>query len=227
MYYGDKNIMLIIFDLDDTLIDTSGSLRIPKLHDALRAMIKKGLHVNSFEEAFTNLVRIDESSVSGKNSFEKYVESTGSDPAFIDIACEEYYKNATYPVIALEDAIQVLSHLRARHTLVLVSYGDEQTQREKMRVAGVPETFFEEVLFTNSYDKKEVYEKLLVHFDIEPSHVVVVGDKFKTDLLPAKELGMITIHMEHGRGKNDSEAQNADFSVSTLIQLLEVINCKQ
>lgn len=43
--------MLIIFDLDDTLIDTSGCITHFKLEDALNAMVSQGLPVVDFRES--------------------------------------------------------------------------------------------------------------------------------------------------------------------------------
>ena len=61
-------------------------------------------------------------------------------------------------------------------------------------------------------------------YDIEPGNVVVIGDKFKTDLIPAKELGMKTIHMQWGRGKVFlPQKGDVDYSVEALHEVVSIV----
>src|SRR3989338_1300393 len=84
---------LIIFDLDDTLIDTSGSLGPRKLFDALQVMVDAGLPVKSLAEGLKRLKAIDENSLSGKETITQFVAEMKAPARFAEIGIKEYYEN--------------------------------------------------------------------------------------------------------------------------------------
>ena len=65
--------MLIIFDLDDTLIDTSGCITFHKLEDALEAMCSAGLILSDFSDSLELLRRLDSTSESAKEALSEFL----------------------------------------------------------------------------------------------------------------------------------------------------------
>ena len=65
-------------------------------------------------------------------------------------------------------------------------------------------------------------------FNYKPGNILVCGDKFNTDLLPAKNLGMKTVHARFGRGKLiPKEFINSDYSVEKLSEIKDIVNNSQ
>ena len=222
--------MLIIFDLDDTLIDTSGSYIPAKLQQALQEMIQHGLVVDSEEEAYQLLLGLNETAPNGAKGLQEFLQEVGGHEKFLEIGTAAYYgpRVPNVPLQRLPRAVAVLEKLRQQHTLALVSYGVKEAQLQKMKLAGISGDLFSTVLFTDQYDKQECYQKLCAQFGYQPENVLVCGDKFKTDLAPAITLGMKVVHMLWGRGIKDKPPTVQSIrDLSLLPQLIEELQCKQ
>lgn len=218
--------MLIIFDLDDTLVDSSGSIIPIKLKAALQTMLKAGLKVSSPDAAFQTLLSINAASPNGKETLHTFLDSIRAEARFLEIGVKEYY-NATetsFSVSALPQAREVLAELRQGHDLVIVSTGDEQQQQLKLKKANIDPTLFQKIIICEGYNKKIHYRKLLQEFNRKPREVLVCGDKFETDLLPAKELKMRTVQMLWGRNSSlPGKGEGPDYSISNLSELKRIV----
>lgn len=219
--------MLIIFDLDDTLIDTSGCITPVKLEDALRRMIEAGLPVPSFEEALEVLKRIDEASESSRHTLAEFLEILDAEPRFFDIGVKEIYENISpeIPVFPLEQAREVLTDLGAAHELALVTIGKPHQQLAKMKKAGIDSAIFSKIAVSEERNKKPHYQAIAEELGFLPSEVVVCGDRVSLDLSPARELGYRTVQMRWGRGANSSPSKgDVDYTISRLTEMKEIVS---
>ena len=221
--------------MDDTLIDCFGSLSPVQLSKALDAMIGAGLEVGSREEVLRQLLQINQTSLSGRSAIRKFLEQmnlNGTQDYYWQIGMEEYYTNneVDVPVKPLVGAQLVLEKLKEKNKLALVSRGDNDQQTRKMIKAGIDPGLFDQILVTEDlnkkgFNKKEAYRQLICQFGVNPAEVLVCGDKIKTDLLPAQELGMKTAHMLWGRGKLFSkENYSVDYRIEGLGQIIKIVN---
>jgi FMN phosphatase YigB (HAD superfamily) len=218
--------MLIIFDLDDTLIDTSGCSSPIKFRIALQVMIKSGLAVTSEDAAFTRLMQLNEQTTQGKESLRLLVEELHGTHEVLDAGIKAYYggKQLDFPVHPLPGALDLLQTLSAEHELFLVSYGVPKEQFGKMAKAGIAKEMFKKVVVTNEYNKGKSYLQLCNEFNVSPEQVIVIGDKYDTDLLPAKKLGMKTIHLAWGRGKQfPPQPHQVDYCIEDLQQVQKIV----
>ncbi len=218
--------MLIIFDLDDTLIDTFGSYLPFKLRLALKAMITAGLKIDSESEAFERITSLNLSAGNGKLAIKQFVEEVGWNENIFDIGINVYYgeTSETIDLNPLPNSLEVLEELSENHLLALVSYGDEKEQYNKLHSAGIKEEWFKKIIITTEYDKTLHYQELLKEFSINPKDAIAIGDKFEGDLLPAKKLGMKTIHFMHGRGKiNPPSLESVDYQMDNILKVKEII----
>ena len=219
-------IKLIIFDLDDTLIDTSGCSMPIKLKDALTAMINAGLKINSFEEALQMLLSINSTAANGKEVLRLFLRRVGcSEMSLLDVGTQAYYGSVEgIKINPLPLALELLEELNGRFDLALISMGDEVEQSVKLSSAGISPALFKSVIFTQEYDKGHHYDMLCTALGLDYSSVLVCGDKFRTDILPAQELGMKTVWMKYGRGANEKVFNGKpDFTITSLAQLRDVI----
>ena len=193
-------------------------------------MIKAGLPISSRDTYWNSLIEIDNTAQSGKATFEKFCSKYHLPPRFHDIAIQEYYSGMdNIPLKLVPGALDCLAKLRFKHTLILVTMGVEEDQYKKMIRVGINPEWFETIIITHHYDKAIHYKHILNSLHVPSSNIVVCGDKFKTDLLPALELGMWTIHIQWGRGLEAEYTQSPHYIVSTLENvplIIDEIQCK-
>jgi putative hydrolase of the HAD superfamily len=218
--------MLIIFDLDDTLIDTTGSVTPVQLERALHRMIEAGLRVNSFEEAIAKLKQIDLSCESSTQSLKKFLDSIGADSRFLALGQQVVYGEIpdNLVVIPLDQALEVLKNLSKNNLLALVSIGNPDQQRFKMEKAGLDSTLFSKIAISTQEDKKSSYQSVLDELGVAPQETIVCGDRIRRDLTPAKQLGCLTIQMKWGRGLcSTGESADVDFKIHQLNEIQGII----
>ena len=218
--------MLIIFDLDDTLIDTTGSITPLQLEKALHKMVEAGLKVGNFEEALKTLKRMDLSSESSSQTLKEFLELVDGDPALLLLGEEVVYGELPedLTVFPMEYADHVLNSLKETHQLALVTMGKPQQQLLKMKNAGLDSTIFSKIIISEQEDKKPSYKEILEELNTAPSKTIVCGDRVKRDLTPAKQLGCKTIQMQWGRGLCSSKnSADVDFTIRKLNQIQEII----
>jgi putative hydrolase of the HAD superfamily len=218
--------LLIIFDLDDTLIDTTGSITPIQLEKALHQMVHAGLKVGNFEEALATLKRMDLSSESASQTIKEFLELVDGDPALLPIGENIVYGDLPQDltVFPLESAIEVLDYLKESHQLALVSMGKPHQQRLKMKSAGLDSTIFSKIVISEREDKRSSYQEVLEELNVTPERTVVCGDRVKRDLTPAKALGCRTIQMQWGRGRGiTGSLPDVDFTIRRLTQIKEII----
>jgi putative hydrolase of the HAD superfamily len=218
--------LLIIFDLDDTLIDTSGSLIPMQLKSALRSMKERGVDLPQFDEAFDVLLRLNRVAKSSKEALEEFFEINGINPLFLNDAVSCVYDQVpeTFSIEPHEFALELLQILSELHKIALVTMGHEGFQRLKMEKAGIDTRLFSKIVVTPYKNKKVIYKEMMQELDLDASEVVVCGDRIENDLTPAKELGCKTVHMRQGRGRcSPAKHADVDFSISHLSELLPLL----
>lgn len=97
------------------------------------------------------------------------------------------------PVILLEGVEEVLTALKGKYKLVVVTKGDLLDQERKLEKSGLS-GFFHHIEIV-SEKRASDYTKLLRHLDIEPHQFIMIGNSLKSDVLPVLELGCYGIHV--------------------------------
>lgn len=219
--------MLIIFDLDDTLVDTSGCITPRKLEGALRLLIERGLKVASFDEALELLKRINRLARNAEEALAEFIKFLKADPSLLPIAVEEVYGPIPpdLNLKALDGALEVLTELSKDHTLALVTVGKFDQQMDKLKKAGIDSSFFSKIIVSEKGEKKGHYQKLAEFFGFSPSQIMVCGDRIHVDLAPARELGYTTVQMRWGRGLSSVEGgENVDHTILALKEIKRIIS---
>jgi putative hydrolase of the HAD superfamily len=218
--------LLIIFDLDDTLVDTSGCITPVKLEHALERMIEAGLVVPSRTEALDLIRRLDQTAESSRQTLSEFLEICDAKERFLDIGLSEIYGNITLdmPLFALDGALGLLQDLKLSHHLALVTIGKPEQQLAKLEKAGIDSTIFSKIVVCDA-PKKPHYQALAEEFHFAPSDVVVIGDRVGNDLRPAKELGYKTVQVRSGRGlRSRGSSTDVDFVIGQLGEVRDIIS---
>jgi FMN phosphatase YigB (HAD superfamily) len=218
--------LLIIFDLDDTLIDTSGALTPRKLEEAVRCMVRAGLQVPSLLEATARLKYLDAEAESARVALQRFAEEYSAEEQVLAKGIDAVYGPAppSLPVPPVEGALQVLEELHQRQTLALVTSGVPEVQRTKLEKAGIDTALFSSISICEGVDKKPDYACTSRELGFDASDVLVCGDRVARDLVPAKELGFTTVHIRRGRGRFSSGGSAVDFEIFLLEEIKPIID---
>ena len=217
--------MLIIFDLDDTLIDTSGYVTPFKMKECLKKLVEIGVSIPDFSQAYSDLLAINALSPKSKQAVEQFAASYGATPLQIGEALQELTTPlpSGFSVPTTPFAKEILDYYRFRSSLALVTGGHPPFQRDKLEKAGIEVSVFSMIAIPEDSIKKPYYEALQREFSISPRDVWVCGDRVAMDLKPALELGFHTVHMRWGRGTLAAREPWIEYSISTLRELKEII----
>jgi putative hydrolase of the HAD superfamily len=196
-----RQIKAIIFDLDDTLYDCSGTL-VLKSKERAAKIISRTINCSE-KEALTRQLNLEE----------KFGPKT-------DIYCEianlyrlsdKFHKEVSNAVNALDikditlfpDVIAAISKLkRVGYKLILVTAGNHDLQKRKIKTLGLERAFDEIIITDNSSEKEKCFRKILIKYDLKPEQVFCVGDKIKDEIEAGANMGMLTALMKHGRYYN-------------------------
>lgn len=218
--------MLIIFDLDDTLVDTSGCITPYKLEGALKRLVREGLTLPNFSESLSLLKRLDLAADSAKSALEEFLEIHQADPALLSVGIQEVYESSSsdLPLNPLEHAVEVLNELSFSHRLAIVTIGKTDQQLAKLKKAGIDSGIFSKIVVSETGNKKVHYQAIADELGYAPTEIVVCGDRIPIDLAPARELGCRTVQMRWGRGLSSmGKASDVDYQISSLKELKEII----
>ncbi len=220
--------MLIIFDLDDTLIDTSGCITPVQLESALQHMMRAGLPISDENEALDLLKRLDQTADSARHSLSEFLDIMDGKEQFYSIGEETIYGGFPEDIVilTLDDVPEILNELKDQHQLALVTVGKKDLQLKKMEKAGIDSSIFSKIIVSEDRNKKPHYETIIEELRFTPKETIVCGDRVNIDLTPAKELGCKTIHMRWGRGNSHhgtASKADVDFAVTKFKHIRDIV----
>ena len=219
--------MLIIFDLDDTLIDTSGSIMPVKYEQSLRRMVASGLSLTDFDAALKILFRLDLAADSSRDALSEFLEILEADKKFLEIAMDEMSQALSDEILVETQpgAVPLLQELFNFCPLALVTYGSLTLQMEKLKKAGIDTRLFSKIIVSEQRDKMPHYQKLIEEFALFPQEIIVCGDRIRWDLTPAKALGCRTVHIRKGRGRRVTATEGSvDYASDELAELRGIVS---
>lgn len=169
---------LVVFDLDDTLIDTRHAL----LPDALRrTAAAAGLPVE----------RLD---AKGK-TIDEVLAGADLPADRREAAAAAWYAPEVPPLAPLPGAREVLGALRGRVHLVLLTRGRPERQRNKIAACGLGPLFDAVVIrpIGEPGSKRDDLEALIERHALPPGRCAVIGDDERDELAHALALGCLAV----------------------------------
>ena len=131
------------------------------------------------------------------------------------------------PVNLIEDVEKVLSILSKKYILILITKGDLLDQERKIKKSKLEKYFNHKKIVSEK--NKQTYLNILDDLKIEPQNFLMVGNSFKSDVLPVLEIGGNGIHIpykilwEHESIKT-SEYSKRYIKLEKISDLISVIN---
>ena len=227
------SIKAVVFDLDDTLFDCSGTLLQASRERAARALIEGGLPM-TVEEALDLQEELAAQHGPHFLVFDEIARRYDLPQGAVDRAFRVYNRDRVEAIAPFPDVKPTLSHLRQRGIMCfLLSTGVHRRQAAKVERLGLAD-YFDEVII-NDVDRgglmSECLRYLMDRHRLRADETMVVGDRPQEEIRVGNDLGAVTVQMMHGRFSEfepRDEGERPDvhiariFQVPTLISLINM-----
>lgn len=234
-------VKAILFDLDNTLIETSraGGEAIRKTSELLKTTLalddntisticdkfkKKLLHERFDPSAGRSIdeVRVDH--------WEESIQEAVGSCSTRSLAAQCYYmwKNSRLEVLSLSTEVQnLLKQLRSRYKLLLLTNGEVQTQREKVEAVGCEELFDAIVIGGEHAEQKpslSIFTLCFNMLEVEAQDCVMVGDSLDTDIQGGfKAKVRATVWISSADAAVPDGSVKPDYTIPTVLDLPDIL----
>lgn len=213
---------LILFDLDDTLCDHNGSLRV-RLHASFTAAFN-GNPPDNIEEIIETSI---ERSVFGTDHFAEVLEPHGvTEREFIQAAIDTYVSDRFRGLELFPEAIDVVKAVGNQTGLGMITNGPSDIQRRKLDLLGI-EPLFPFILVSEEVDlwkpDPRIFERAMQLGQAHRYETVYIGDNPDHDIGGARAAGITSIWVNRpGLAFPGSEAP--DYEISDLREIFEILD---
>ena len=221
----------IIFDLDDTLYDCTGSLLEASRKRAAKAMVNAGLPCTE-EEAYLMQKELSEKHGPYYPVFNEISIKFNMGHELVRSALKAYNSNEVNDIQLFPDVIPTLKKLaQEKYKLFLMSTGIYERQHKKIELLDL-KPYFDEIIINDQEVgllMEDCFEAILRKYSLSPQNVVVVGDRVRGELRIAKSKGMVTVQMLHGRFKDETaydRSNKPDYKIKKFFQLPTLLKLK-
>ena len=220
-------IKALIFDMDNTLLDF-WSFKRDSTRAAVDAMLKEGLKMSKTKavDAIYDLYR--EKGFEYREVFQEFLKRTLGkvDYRVLAPAIVAYRDVRTHVLKPYPDVLSVLKELDDRgYKLMLVTDAPRIKAWIRLAMAGLHREFEHVISLDDTGERKKTgapFKKALKVLGLKPDEVMVIGDSWSRDAVPAKKLGMKTCIALYGRAKPPSG--KPDYQISSVREILKI--CK-
>jgi putative hydrolase of the HAD superfamily len=197
-------IRSIAFDLDDTLLDTTGLLVPQASQDAFQILIDAGLTLDlkTCEEHRLNLIK----TISHKDVFKKLAHEygTASTQAAVELANKAFYHpRIPAKLDLLPGAIENLNTLSKKYNLHLVTAGFQDAQTAKIKSLGIS-NYFKKIIVVNSLNSEKKFTAFKIILDndnIKPEELLCIGNSLASEIKDARKIGAWACYFEFGEDR--------------------------
>ncbi|KAM9727137.1 N-acylneuraminate-9-phosphatase [Menidia menidia] len=234
---GDRTVKAILFDLDNTLIETSraGGVAIQKTGELLKTTLgldDKTVHCicDRFKQKLLQ-ESFDPSSGRSMDGLrvchweESITETVGSSFApSLATQCYYLWKNSRLEVLCLTPEVKnLLRQLRRTYKLLLLTNGDARTQREKVEAVQCEEFFDRIVIGGEHVEQKPCLSIFTLCFDlleVEAQDCIMVGDSLDTDIKGGGDAGVrATVWISPEGGAALDGSVKPTYTIPTVLDL--------
>ncbi len=222
----------LVFDLDDTLLDT-WHLLVPRAAQSVcSAMVTAGLNCTVSEcldereqylhrqprgNAYTHLVQ----------TFGLRPEAPSKDE-LVRLGQQAYHQfEVPEDLKLIEGVATMLAHLRPRYHLHLVTSGRPDIQQKKMATLNLANQF-ERIWIVNPYQgqtKQNAFIQILQTEKCAPQELLCIGNRLDLEIKEAKQLGCKTCYVQYGEYASDRPSasdEQPDFQLMHITDLITI-----
>jgi len=219
----------VVFDLDDTLYDCSGSLIAASRWRAATALVAGGIPMSE-EEAFELQNKLADEYGPHFLVFDEIGRRYDLGENVLAEAYKAYNaENIEAPIALFPDTVPVIQQLKDMGLkCFLLTVGQHTRQKAKIQRLGLDELFDDCLI--NDYDRGAVMSECLRYLlhknNLKPDEVLIVGDRPGEEIRHGNELGMATVQFLHGRfslAEPRDKFEIADYRISRLFQIPAIL----
>ena len=242
-----QNVKLLIFDLDNTLINYGGvtqkawTLACQEGIDKYKVNVDVKDMVAQIICANNAVWEDDKKRPKGNFSFDELRRSIVID-AFNHLGINHsemitwlvshyaYYKHEA--VYVFDDVHETLKELKRRgYKLALLTNGDSAFQREKLKRFDLEKRF--DGIFIDGEQgvgkpEKEAYDHVLNQFQVQPDEACMIGDHYVWEVVAPKSYGLKTIWVNRGnlgvKGNEEIKPDNIIYNIGELLDIFHASN---
>ncbi|XP_043913942.1 N-acylneuraminate-9-phosphatase [Protopterus annectens] len=237
---GFDGIKAVIFDLDNTLIDTTGAgnKAILQVKSLLRAKFHcPDDHINAICEKFQEKLLTESFRSTALNTDDARIlhwdtairEVTGDETnGPLSTECYFLWKSTRMQYFSFSDDVQnMLTELRKSFKLLLLTNGAPQVQREKVEICCC-QTYFDAVVLAGEHTEEKPAPSIFHHccniLGVEPQVCVMVGDSLDTDILGGLNAGLKATIWINNSGRALTEGSPLPhYTVSSVLEVPQVL----
>lgn len=234
-------VKAILFDLDNTLIETSraGEVALKKTSEFLKTTL--GLDDSTvcticdkfkqklFHESFDCSAGQTIDDVRAHHWEESIKETVGncSMPS-LPAQCYNMWKSSRLELLTLSPQVcNLLKQLRSSYKLLLLTNGVAQTQREKVATAGCEE-FFDAIVIAGEHKEQKpfpsIFRLCFSMLEVEAQDCVMVGDSLDTDIQGGLNAGVrATVWINSAGGAVSDGSVKPDYTITTVLELPDIL----
>jgi putative hydrolase of the HAD superfamily len=232
----EKNIKAVLFDVDDTLFDRNLAQR--KVLDLIVSQLPdvfNGLEKKRILEAFLESDRISteefnagapwEGGRDGRNRI--FLRLLGLPENYASTITELYVRKSSIVKAPVPGAVSTVKNLSKRFKVGVISNGAPDVQYRKLETIGLRDLFScivlsEEIGSIRKPDPR-IFQLALSSLHLLSSECLYVGDSYMNDVVGAKGVGMQVCWLNRKTLKPADEKIKADFVISKLEELTEIL----
>lgn len=216
---------LVLFDLDDTLCDHDGSLRI-RLRESFAAAFH-GSPPDYIERIVEDSV---ERSVFGTDHFAEVLAPYGvTEPERVRAASDVYVSDRFRGLKLFPETVEVVESVRQQVTIGMITNGPSDIQRQKLELLGI-EPLFPFILVSEEVDlwkpDPRIFQRAMELGEAAPDETVYIGDNPKHDVAGAKAASITSIWMNRAQTEWTEPGDPPDYEISDLREIFAILGLK-
>ena len=216
----------IIFDLDDTLFDCTGTLVEPARRRAAQALADASGRL-TVEQAYGQIEEAYQVNGPDFDAIEHVATLHKLPPRAARTARKAYQQDVVEDMAPVPDVAPTLEWLKNNGMLLfLVSKGNPARQQEKLAQLGIAHYFSDVRLVDEGPGKSQDFSDILRRWRLFPEEVLSVGDRIRSEIKLANNLGMVSVRMLHGRFsalKPSAPEEEPQFTIRSVGELRSLI----
>ena len=141
----------------------------------------------------------------------------------IDELSEYCYRNVINNVQKSQTLLKIL---KTHFSLGLVSnyYGNLETVLKELFIREYFSVVIDSSIIGLRKPDQQIFNTAIDNFNADPKDVIVVGDSYQNDIIPAKSIGCYTIWIKNKGWDQPINSENADLTVKSLLELTEALD---